>query len=195
MIAWYDCRISTGKKDGINNKNKVMRHDVYGFRNERFFNLRLYAQHDCRITRNVWWIKKSSIFSKQRKITLKCQAKPDYSIQQGIPRDMRFHSDDLLIAGKQWYYTWRDLVQYSQVCKGEPYRQESIFLSTIYLHDKNSPYKSPQSGTSIRMQSPKSKGIVTLCLSLTNAHRFAILTLKTANTILHKANQSLFFLK
>ena len=106
---------------------------------------------------------------------------------------MRFHSDVLLIAGKQWYYTGKDLVQYSQVCKGEPYRQESIFLSTIYLHDKNSPYKSPQSGTSIRMQSPKSKGIVTLCLSLTNAHRFAILTLKTANTVLHKANQSLFF--
>ena len=28
-----------------------MRHDVYGLRNERCFNLRLYAQHDCRITR------------------------------------------------------------------------------------------------------------------------------------------------
>ena len=42
MIAWYDCRISTGKKDGINNKNKVMRHDKYDFGNERCFNLRHY---------------------------------------------------------------------------------------------------------------------------------------------------------
>ena len=37
------------KKEGINIKIKIMKRDEYGFRNERCFNLRLYAQHDCRI--------------------------------------------------------------------------------------------------------------------------------------------------
>ena len=30
-----------------------MKRNAYGFRDERFFKLRLYALHDCRITRNV----------------------------------------------------------------------------------------------------------------------------------------------
>ena len=53
ILAWYDCRISTGKVEGINNKIKVMKRNAYGFRDERYFTLRLYALHDCRITRNV----------------------------------------------------------------------------------------------------------------------------------------------
>lgn len=53
ILAWYDCHISTGKVDGINNKIKVMKRNAYGFRDERYFELRLYALHDCRITRNV----------------------------------------------------------------------------------------------------------------------------------------------
>lgn len=53
ILAWYDCRISTGKVEGINNKVKVMKRNAYGFRDERYFELRLYALHDCRITRNV----------------------------------------------------------------------------------------------------------------------------------------------
>lgn len=53
ILAWYDCRISTGKVEGINNKIKVMKRTAYGFRDERYFRLRLYALHDCRITRNV----------------------------------------------------------------------------------------------------------------------------------------------
>jgi transposase len=53
ILAWYDCHISTGKVEGINNKIKVMKRTAYGFRNERYFELRLYALHDCRITRNV----------------------------------------------------------------------------------------------------------------------------------------------
>ena len=52
-LAYYDCRISTGKVEGINNKIKVMKRNAYGFRDERYFTLRLYALHDCRITRNV----------------------------------------------------------------------------------------------------------------------------------------------
>lgn len=53
ILAWYDCNISTGKVEGINNKIKVMKRTAYGFRDERYFKLRLYALHDCRITRNV----------------------------------------------------------------------------------------------------------------------------------------------
>ena len=53
ILAWYDCPISTGKVEGINNKIKVMKRGGYGFRDERYFELRLYALHDCRITLNV----------------------------------------------------------------------------------------------------------------------------------------------
>lgn len=53
ILAWYDCHISTGKVEGINNKIKVMKRNAYGFRDERYFKLRLYALHECRITRNV----------------------------------------------------------------------------------------------------------------------------------------------
>ena len=53
ILAWYDCHISTGKVEGINNKIKVMKRNAYGFRDDKYFTLRLYALHDCRITRNV----------------------------------------------------------------------------------------------------------------------------------------------
>jgi transposase len=53
ILAWYDCHLSTGKVEGINNKTKVMKRNTYGFRDERNFTLRLYALHDYRITRNV----------------------------------------------------------------------------------------------------------------------------------------------
>lgn len=32
ILAWYDCRISTTKVEGINNKIKVMKRKAYGFR-------------------------------------------------------------------------------------------------------------------------------------------------------------------
>lgn len=53
ILAWYDCHISTGKVEGINNKIKVLKRTAYGFRDERYFKLRLFALHDCHITRNV----------------------------------------------------------------------------------------------------------------------------------------------
>ena len=53
ILAWYDCHLSTGKVEGINNKIKVMKRNAYGFRDNKYFTLRLYALHDCRITRNV----------------------------------------------------------------------------------------------------------------------------------------------
>ena len=51
ILAWYDCHLSTGKVEGIN--NKIMKRNAYGFRDDKYFTLRLYALHDCRITRNV----------------------------------------------------------------------------------------------------------------------------------------------
>ena len=53
ILAWYDCPISTGKVAGINNKIKVMKRVAYDFRGEKYFPLRLYALHDCRITPQV----------------------------------------------------------------------------------------------------------------------------------------------
>ena len=35
ILAWYDCHISTGKVEGINNKIKVTKHNAYGFRDEK----------------------------------------------------------------------------------------------------------------------------------------------------------------
>ena len=52
ILAWYDCPISTGKVEGINNKIKVMKRVAYGL-GMKVFQLRLYALHDCRITPNV----------------------------------------------------------------------------------------------------------------------------------------------
>ena len=46
VLAWYDCPISTGKVKKINNKIKVTKRVAYGFRDERYFRLRLYALHD-----------------------------------------------------------------------------------------------------------------------------------------------------
>jgi transposase len=53
ILAWYDNHISTAKVEGINNKIKVMKRTAYGFRDDKYFKLRLFALHDCRITRNV----------------------------------------------------------------------------------------------------------------------------------------------
>ena len=53
ILSWYDCHISTAKVEELNNKIKVMKRNAYGFRDERYFKLRLNALHDCRITRNV----------------------------------------------------------------------------------------------------------------------------------------------
>ena len=46
ILAWYDCPYRPGKW-----RESTIRY--YGFRDERYFQLRLYALHDCRITPNV----------------------------------------------------------------------------------------------------------------------------------------------
>lgn len=53
ILAWYYGRLSTTKVEGINNKTKVMKRIAYGYRDDDYFKLRLFALHVCRITRNV----------------------------------------------------------------------------------------------------------------------------------------------
>lgn len=45
-LAWYDFHISTGKLEGINNKIKTMKRQAYGYRDQRFFELKILAMHD-----------------------------------------------------------------------------------------------------------------------------------------------------
>lgn len=53
ILSWYDHRVSNGKVEGINNKIKVLKRVAYGYRDEEYFKLRLFALHDARITRNI----------------------------------------------------------------------------------------------------------------------------------------------
>lgn len=52
ILAWYDCRFSTAKVEGINNKIKVLKRSAYGFRDDKYFKLRLFALHDSNIQTN-----------------------------------------------------------------------------------------------------------------------------------------------
>jgi transposase len=49
ILAWYDCPISNGPIEGTNNKIKVLKRQAYGFRDDEFFTLKLYALHDKRL--------------------------------------------------------------------------------------------------------------------------------------------------
>lgn len=46
ILAWYDHPISNGPTEGTNNKIKVLKRQAYGYRNDEFFTLKLYALHD-----------------------------------------------------------------------------------------------------------------------------------------------------
>ena len=46
IVAWYDCKTSNAKVEGINNKIKVMKRQAYGYRDDEYFNLRLLGLHD-----------------------------------------------------------------------------------------------------------------------------------------------------
>lgn len=46
ILAWYEHHISTAKLEGINNKIKTMKRQAYGYRDERFFELKILALHD-----------------------------------------------------------------------------------------------------------------------------------------------------
>jgi transposase len=49
ILAWYDYPLSNGPVEGTNNKIKVLKRQAYGYRNEEFFTLKLYALHDKRL--------------------------------------------------------------------------------------------------------------------------------------------------
>lgn len=46
ITAWYNYHISTAKLEGINNKIKTMKRQAYGYREQKFFELRILAMHD-----------------------------------------------------------------------------------------------------------------------------------------------------
>jgi len=48
VLAWYDCQISTGPLEGINNKIKTMKRQAYGFRDLEFFKLKIKGIHLAR---------------------------------------------------------------------------------------------------------------------------------------------------
>jgi transposase len=47
LLNWYDHSISTGPLEGTNNKIKTMQRQAYGFRDQAFFKLKIYALHQA----------------------------------------------------------------------------------------------------------------------------------------------------
>lgn len=45
LLAYYDYPISTGPLEGTNNKVKTMQRQAYGYRDQEFFRLKIYALH------------------------------------------------------------------------------------------------------------------------------------------------------
>ncbi len=48
LLSWYDYPISTGPLEGTNNKIKTLQRQSYGFRDQEFFILKLYALHESK---------------------------------------------------------------------------------------------------------------------------------------------------
>lgn len=48
ILAYFDYRISTGPLEGTNNKIKTLQRQAYGFKDQAFFMLRIYALHTTR---------------------------------------------------------------------------------------------------------------------------------------------------
>jgi transposase len=48
ILAWYEYPISTGPLEGTNNKIKTMKRQAYGYRDQEFFQLKLYALHEAK---------------------------------------------------------------------------------------------------------------------------------------------------
>ena len=45
ILAWYDYPITTGPLEGTNNKIKTLKRMAYGYRDQEFFRLKLFALH------------------------------------------------------------------------------------------------------------------------------------------------------
>lgn len=50
LLAWYDHPISTGPLEGTNRKIRTLNATHYGFRDQEYFNLRLYNLHHSQVT-------------------------------------------------------------------------------------------------------------------------------------------------
>ena len=48
ILAYYDCRISTGPLEGVNTKIQAMKRQAYGFRDHEFFKLKILAIHETK---------------------------------------------------------------------------------------------------------------------------------------------------
>ena len=48
ILTWYDYPISTGPLEGTNNKIKTMKRQAYGYRDQEFFTLKMYALHESK---------------------------------------------------------------------------------------------------------------------------------------------------
>lgn len=48
ILNWYDFPISTGPLEGTNNKIKTMKRQAYGYRDEEYFQLKLFALHEAK---------------------------------------------------------------------------------------------------------------------------------------------------
>ena len=46
ILAWYDYHISTAKLEGINNNIKTIKRQAYGYRDEKFLELKILAMHE-----------------------------------------------------------------------------------------------------------------------------------------------------
>ena len=46
LLNWYHYPISTGPLEGTNTKIRVLQRQAYGFRDQEFFKLKIYALHD-----------------------------------------------------------------------------------------------------------------------------------------------------
>ena len=53
ILAYYKCRTSNAKVEGINNKIKVLKRNAYGYRDIAYLKLRLFNLHNDKITRFV----------------------------------------------------------------------------------------------------------------------------------------------
>ena len=48
ILSWYDYPISNGPLEGTNNKIKTMQRMAYGYRDQEFFMLKIFALHQCK---------------------------------------------------------------------------------------------------------------------------------------------------
>ena len=45
LLNYHRCPISTGPLEGLNNKIKTLQRQAYGYRDQEFFQLRIYSIH------------------------------------------------------------------------------------------------------------------------------------------------------